>query len=342
MVRSDPCCRRLAQIEHALRGRGATTSLQPAAGGGSFELLECTIDSIQEALTGGTLTCVELVSMYLERIKAFNGQSCVYPNGILGDEVELVPNSGQLNALATLNLRPATREAMGFEAIKARSLTDDTDDDPSKPDALEIAAALDATLVSTGELVGPLHGAVFAIKDQYDTFDMRTTSGADVDYADDRPPRDSNFVAKLREAGAIILAKSNLGEYASGNPRSSFGGVFVNAYDTTRSPMGSSSGSAVAVTANLVTCGIAEETGTSIRGPAVYASCVGIAATQELVSRHGMIDSGINTRCGPVCRTVNDAAKVLSVLAGYDPEDELTALQVPSPAPPHLFTPFSY
>ena len=81
------------------------------------------------------------------------------------------------------------------------------------PDALEIAAALDAKLASTGELVGPLHGAVFAIKDQYDTFDMRTTSGADVDYANDRPPCDANFVAKLRDAGAIILAKSNLGEY---------------------------------------------------------------------------------------------------------------------------------
>ena len=242
--------------------------------------------------------------------------------------MELVPNSGQLNALASLNLRPARREAWGFDRIKARSLTDDLDADADKPDALEVAAQLDAALAETGELVGPLHGACFAIKDQYDTADMRTTSGADVDYADDRPPRDANFVARLRDAGAIILAKSNLGEYASGNPRSSFGGVFVNAYDTTRSPMGSSSGSAVAVSANLCTCGIAEETGTSIRGPAVYASCVGIAATQELVSRHGMIDSGINTRCGPICRTVADAAKVLSVISGYDPEDELTSLQV--------------
>ena len=242
--------------------------------------------------------------------------------------MELVSNSGQLNALASLNLRPARREAWGFDRIKARSLTDDLDADADKPDALEVAAQLDAALAETGELVGPLHGACFAIKDQYDTADMRTTSGADVDYGDDRPPRDANFVARLRDAGAIILAKSNLGEYASGNPRSSFGGVFVNAYDTTRSPMGSSSGSAVAVSANLCTCGIAEETGTSIRGPAVYASCVGIAATQELVSRHGMIDSGINTRCGPICRTVADAAKVLSVISGYDPEDELTSLQV--------------
>jgi amidase len=145
---------------------------------------------------------------------------------------------------------------------------------------------------NAGQLLGPLHGVTFAIKDQYDTFDMRTTSGADVDYADDRPPADATFVTRLRAAGAIILAKSTMGEYASGVPRSSFSGVCNSPYDTERSPMGSSSGSASAVAANLVTCGIGEETGTSIRGPACYNSCVGIAATQELVSRHGMIDAG--------------------------------------------------
>jgi Asp-tRNA(Asn)/Glu-tRNA(Gln) amidotransferase A subunit family amidase len=163
-----------------------------------------------------------------------------------------------------------------------------------------------------------------AIKDQYDTFDMRTTSGADVDYANDRPPEDSTFVTRLREAGAIILAKSNLGEYASGIPRSSFGGTFCNPYDTERSPRGSSSGSGSAVGANLVTCAIAEESGSSIRGPASAASSVGIAATEELVSRKGMVQIGINTRVGPICRTVADAAKVLDAIAGYDPRDELT------------------
>jgi amidase len=89
------------------------------------------------------------------------------------------------------------------------------------PDALEVAADLDRRLAVTGELVGPLHGAVFAIKDQFDTADMRTTSGAACCYADDRPPCDANFVARLRAAGAVLLGKSNLGEYASGTPRSS-------------------------------------------------------------------------------------------------------------------------
>ena len=84
------------------------------------------------------------------------------------------------------------------------------------PDALEVAAALGSrSFAQTGELVGPLHGVVISIKDQYDTFDMRTTSGADAFYANDRPPDDATFVKRLREAGAIILAKANMGEYAA-------------------------------------------------------------------------------------------------------------------------------
>ncbi len=87
------------------------------------------------------------------------------------------------------------------------------------PDALETAAKLDAEFAKTGKLVGPLHGVVIAIKDQYDTFDMRTTSGADAAYANDRPPHDATFITRLREAGAIILAKANMGEYAAGLPQ---------------------------------------------------------------------------------------------------------------------------
>ena len=125
---SAPSARRLSQIERSLCSDGQLAALPRhstvSSHSGGFELIECTIDGIQDALRAGALTCVDLVKMYLERIKAYNGQSCRYPNGLLGDEVELVPNSGQLNALATLNLRPATRVAMGFEAIKARSLTD--------------------------------------------------------------------------------------------------------------------------------------------------------------------------------------------------------------------------
>jgi Asp-tRNA(Asn)/Glu-tRNA(Gln) amidotransferase A subunit family amidase len=204
-------------------------------------------------------------------------------------------------------------------------MTDPIDDDPSMPDALETAAALDRAFKKTGKLVGPLHGVVFALKDQYDTFDMRTTAGADAFWANDRPPDDATFVARLRAAGAIILAKANMDEYAGGDARSSFGGTGCNAYDTERDPGGSSGGSAVSVSTNMVTCAIAEETGGSIVKPARWASVVGLVPTRELVSADGMIQRGINTRVGPMCRTVEDVARVLDAYAGYDPADELTA-----------------
>jgi amidase len=173
-----------------------------------------------------------------------------------------------------------------------------------------------------------LHGVVFSIKDQYDTFDMRTTAGMDIAYANDRPPHDATFVKRLRDAGAIIVAKANLGEMGTPNSRSSFGGPFCNPYDTERSPGTSSGGSGSSVAANLVTCPIGEETGGSIHHPAKNNSLVGLAPTQELVSRDGMVGAGLNTRVGPLCRTVKDAARLLEVIAGYDPNDELTAFSI--------------
>ncbi len=133
---------------------------------------------------------------------------------------------------------------------------------------------------------------------------------------------------RLRDAGGIIIAKANLGEMASATSRSSFGGVFCNPYDTTRSTGTSSGGSGSSVAANLVTCAIAEETGGSILHPTKNNNVVGIAPTQELVSRDGMMGAGYNTRVGPICRNVKDIARVLDVIAGYDPKDELTVFSV--------------
>jgi amidase len=296
----------------------------PAAHAAGFRLEEASIESTQKAILTKQVTSTELVKLYLARIKAYNGPGVKEPNGILG-VVETVPNAKQINAIATLNLRPATLKSLGFPAKMARSLTDPVDADPAMPDALEVAAAQDAYFAKTGKLIGPLHGVVMAIKDQYDTADLRTTAAADVPYANDRPPVDATFIKRLRAAGAIILAKSTMGEYASGTPRSSFNGTLNNPYDTERSPMGSSSGSGSAVAANLVLISIGEESGTSIRGPAVYNNLVGIAATQELVSRHGMVEGGINTRTGPIARSVDDAARILDVIAGFDPLDAMTA-----------------
>ncbi|MEX2366053.1 MAG: amidase family protein, partial [Pseudohongiellaceae bacterium] len=191
-----------------------------------------------------------------------------------------------------------------------------------------IAGRLDEAFAKTGKLTGPLHGIVFSIKDQYDTFDMRTTLGMDTLYEDDRPPDDAFVIRKLREAGAIILAKANLGEGGRQRSRSSFGGTMCNPYDTTRSPGSSSGGSGSSVAANLVTCAIGEETGGSILHPARNANSVGIAPTQELVSQDGMFGEGFNHRTGPICRSVGDAARVLDVIAGYDPVDETTVFSI--------------
>jgi Asp-tRNA(Asn)/Glu-tRNA(Gln) amidotransferase A subunit family amidase len=266
------------------------------------------------------LTATQLVSEYLKRIEAYNG-TCVKgvvdpATGFQLGDIEPIANAGKLNALITINLRGK------------RSKTDSTDNDPNMPDALEVAKALDAEFARTGRLRGPLHGIVFAIKDQFDTFDMRTTSGAAANYANDRPPRDAEVVARLRKAGAIILAKANMGEYASGD-RSTFGGTTCNPYDTSRSAGRSSGGSGAAVGANLVMCALGEETGPSARNPAANNSLVGIVATHSLVSRAGLVPASLTRdRAGILCRTVKDAATVLSVLAGPDPHDAATAASI--------------
>jgi amidase len=300
----------------------------PAAGApAKFDLLTATIADAQDALLAKQFSTADLVRMYLDRIKAYNGTCVKQPDGILG-VIEPIPNAGQINALMTLNLRPATRKAMGFDDRKARSMTDSVDDSAQMPDALEVAAQLDRTLAETGKLAGPLHGVVLSVKDQYDTFDMRSALGMDIPFANDRPPMDANVIRKLREAGAIILAKANLGEGGSQRSRSSFGGTLCNPYDTTRSPGSSSGGSGSSVGATFVTCSIGEETGGSILHPARNASAVGLAPTQQLVSQHGMIGRGFNHRVGPICRHVEDAARILEVIAGYDPEDEATAFTI--------------
>jgi Asp-tRNA(Asn)/Glu-tRNA(Gln) amidotransferase A subunit family amidase len=334
-----------ASLALALGAAGAPAAGAPAAVAApnanskhGFVLEEATIDQIQAAILRNQITVTEIVERYLERIKAYNGTCVNEPEGILG-RISTIANSPKINALITLNLRPAAREAWGFDTRKARSQTDGADDDPDMPDALQTAAAMDATFKHGHKLAGPLHGVVMAIKDQYDTFDMRTTAGADAFWANDRPPDDATFVARLRAAGAIILAKANMGEYAAGGvtgQRSSFGGTMCNPYDTQRDPGSSSGGSGMAVAANFVTCAIGEETGTSVREPAKNNSSVGLAPTRELVSADGMIQRGITTRVGPICRTVRDTARILDAYAGFDPADELTAFSVNrKPAQPY-------
>src|SRR3982074_2535452 len=175
----------LAMIASGVSARG-TPRAPPAPHTATFQLEEATIERIQSAILKGDLTSTRVVQLYLKRIKAYDGPCANQPEGLTGP-FTTIKHAGQLNALITVNLRPANRVALGLGARKARSMTDSADTNPEMPDALEVAAAQDAYFRATGKLVGPLHGIVFAVKDWYDTFDMRTTAGADAAYANDRP-----------------------------------------------------------------------------------------------------------------------------------------------------------
>src|SRR6267154_1529398 len=196
-----------------------------AASAPRFHLEEANIADVHRAIRAKEITAEQLVRLYFKRIEAYNG-TCVKgevdpATGLMYGEITPVENAGQVNAYMTLNIRGK------------RSKTDRADNDPKMMDALETARAQDAYFARTGNFVGSLHGIPIAVKDNYDTVDMRTTAGAAADYANDKPPKDATMVAKLRAAGAIILGKTNLDEYApAGIGRSTLGGQTCNPYDT--------------------------------------------------------------------------------------------------------------
>lgn len=301
----------------ALLGGFAITA--EAAQGWRFHLEEATIADVHRAIRAKQITATQLVDLYFKRIEAYNG-TCVKGDvdpktGLQLGEITPVENAGQLNAYLTLNIRGK------------RSKTESADNDPKLPDALEVARAQDAHFARTGKFVGPLHGIAIAIKDNYDTVDQRTTAGAAAQYANDKPPLDATMIAKLRAAGAIILGKTNLDEYApAGIARSALGGQTCNPYDTRRIPGGSSAGSGAAVAANLAICALGTDTSGSVRNPATVNNLVGMIATQGLVSRAGIVPLSFSRdRGGPLCRTVVDTAIVLETLTGYDARDHMTS-----------------
>jgi amidase len=200
--------------------------------------------------------------------------------------------------------------------------------------AQKVADALDAALQSTGALVGPLHGIPVIVKDNLDTADLPTTSGVRM-FKDFVPTSDAFVVARLRAAGAIVLAKASLSELSMGladSINSVLPGFTRNPYNTAYASGGSSGGTGVAVAANFGTVGLGTDTGGSVRAPASINNLVGIRPTVGLVSRTGMgpLDSQRDTP-GPMGRTVEDVARVLDVIAGNDPADPRTA-----PAAGHL------
>ena len=196
------------------------------------------------------------------------------------------------------------------------------------PKALEDADRLDAALKASG-FVGALHGIPVIVKDQADTQGMPMTMGS-VMLRDYYPARDAFAVAKLRQAGAIILGKSTLGEWGGGDTYGSLFGITRNPYAPERTPGGSSGGTGASVAANLAAVGIGQEGFASIRRPSTYNALVGMRPTAGLVSRAGVYQGwpSMNGSLGPMARTVQDLATVLDVMVGYDPEDPLTALGV--------------
>jgi Asp-tRNA(Asn)/Glu-tRNA(Gln) amidotransferase A subunit family amidase len=271
------------------------------------------------------------------------------------------PDGGQLNALATLNIR-------GERSVTCRG---DFDRHPSAgplppgapavceefrqlPDALERAAELDARYGRNPDLEAmPMYGVVFSFKDSFDTRDMRSTGGGDARYDIDVPARDHVLVRQLRDKGAIIFAKAISTEYngRAGNPggrhapaavlpsvlgyqRSTWGGNPANPYDTTRSAsLGSSSGSGVSVSANLVMASLGEETRASCRGPANHNAVALILPHKSLLGFNGgAIGADVYCdRSGILCRTLADCARVLDALKDpvegyYDPRDPYTTV----------------
>ncbi len=383
-----------------------------------FRVEEATIAGLHQAIREGRTTCVEVVTQYIERVRACNGVASLLvtedgapipaAGGTLRGKAPLAfptetvkassvlpdldqyegppiefgrmeatasdpsvqqqfgmivgkPNAGQVNALATLNIR-------GERSVVCRGDYDRHPDDgplpagaPAvcevfrrQPDALEQAAALDARYGRNPDLEKmPLYGVVFSFKDPFDTKDMRTTGGADARYDIDFPARDHILIDQLRKKGAIIFAKAvcteyngRPGEYATGHrptkvlpsvlgyQRSTWGGNPSNVYDTTRAAsLGSSSGSGVSVSANLVMASLGEETRASTRGPANHNSCALILPHKALLGYNsGAIGADIFCdRTGILCRTLEDCAKILDALKDpvegyYDTRDPYTTI----------------
>lgn len=197
------------------------------------------------------------------------------------------------------------------------------------PNALQEAKTLDERFLKEG-FVGPLHGIPVILKDNCETYDMPTTAGA-IALKGFESKKDAFLVRKLRDAGAIILAKSNLHEFAIwGETISSIQGQTLNPYDLSRTPGGSSGGTGAAIAADFGIVGIGSDTINSVRSPSSANSLAGIRPTMGCVSRGGIVPySMTQDTAGPICRTVEDAAKTLSVIAGYDSEDPLTAWSFP-------------
>lgn len=246
-----------------------------------FKLEEATIDSVHAAIKTHQLTCVQLVSAYLDRIKKYNLS---------------VDKAPPINAITEIN---------------ASVLND--------------AQAVDDAYSKTKQLIGPLHCIPILLKDNIDSFDMTMTSGS-LALLGNQPTKDAFLVSRLRKAGAIMLGKAGMDEFAWGMfGISSRSGRIGNAYDPTQNPGGSSGGSAAAVSANFAMIAIGSDNSGSVRIPAAFNGVFGLRPSTGLISQQGIFPMGaLDGIAGPLTRTTKDLAIVLDVLAQPDARDNKT------------------
>ena len=261
-----------------------------------------------------------------------------------------IPEAGQLNALETINIRGERSNTCKGDFD--RKVSDGPlpagapagcEEFRKQPDALERAAELDKQYGRNPDLKQmPLYCTVFELKDWYDVKDIRSTGGNDVNYAMDAPKVDSPDVAAAREKGAIIYAvstASNVPMASASGPNkptvyfpetdlqySPWGGQACNPYDTARIPRGTSNGSGAAISANLATCGICEQTGASCKGPASRNGIASILTTKGVLGDGGITSDNSGDRVGIHCKTLKDAVIVLDAIKGYKSDDIFSAI----------------
>lgn len=204
------------------------------------------------------------------------------------------------------------------------------------PFALKEAARLDDDLARTGALTGPLHGVPILVKDQAETAGIRTTFGSEI-FSEYIPETDATVITKLRDAGAVILAKTSMCDFAAGwFSSSSVTGRTKNPYDLDRDSGGSSAGSAAGLSADFGLVAIGEDTGGSIRIPSSFTNLFGLRVTTGLISRFGFSPLvHFQDTPGPMARTIDDLARLLDAIVGYDPKDPFTVATLSAPAAGH-------
>jgi amidase len=288
---------------------------------------------LQTTLLGGVAATLPSVRPALSAAREVSPNAATLGAGVKAFELDEITistlqdgmKSGQFTARSLVDKYTARIDEIDKHGPTVNSVIE------LNPDALSIADALDRERKAKGPR-GPLHGVPVLIKDNIDTADKMMTTAGSLALVGAKPPKDSFVAQKLRAAGAVLLGKTNLSEWA--NIRSSHstsgwsgrGGLTKNPYALDRNPCGSSSGSGAAASANLCAIAIGTETDGSIVCPASSNGLIGIKPTVGLVSRSGIIPiSHSQDGAGPLCRTVRDAAIVLGALVGVDPEDSATA-----------------